>query len=60
MPLSGRLERRSEIPVAVGGTRRLDGVVEVVDRLTHRLDDRRPRPAEQALHGVAEDLLRRP
>ncbi|MEV5849132.1 CBS domain-containing protein [Streptomyces sp. NPDC051985] len=57
--LSGRLERRSEIPVAVGMTRRLDGVVEVVDRLTYRLDDRRLLPVEQAVHGVADDWLRK-
>ncbi|WP_143576441.1 CBS domain-containing protein, partial [Streptomyces acidiscabies] len=57
--LTGRLERRSEIPIAVGMTRRLDGVVDVVDHLTYRIDDTRLRPAEQALHGVADDWLRR-
>ncbi|MDX3386436.1 CBS domain-containing protein [Streptomyces niveiscabiei] len=57
--LTGRLERRSEIPVAVGMTRRLDGVVDVVDHLTYRIDDTRLRPAEQALHGVADDWLRK-
>ncbi|MFK0160605.1 hypothetical protein ACIQVK_52280 [Streptomyces sp. NPDC090493] len=40
-------------------TRRLDGAVEVVDRLSYRLDDRRLLPAEQALHGVADDWLRK-
>ncbi|MFJ3306703.1 CBS domain-containing protein [Streptomyces sp. NPDC086549] len=57
--LTGRMERRSEIPIAVGMTRRLDGVVDVVDHLSYRLDDKRLQPAEQALHGVADDWLRR-
>ncbi|ARP73515.1 hypothetical protein LK07_31260 [Streptomyces pluripotens] len=57
--LTGQLERRSEIPVALGMTSRLDGVVDVVDRLSYRLDDRRLQPTEQALHGVADDWLRR-
>ncbi|MEW1780160.1 CBS domain-containing protein [Streptomyces sp. NPDC086777] len=57
--LTGRLERRSEIPVAVGMTRRPDGVVDVVDHLSYRLDDRHPRPTEQKLHGVADDWLRK-
>ncbi|WP_181809157.1 CBS domain-containing protein [Streptomyces shenzhenensis] len=56
--LSGQLERRSEIPVAVGMTRRLDGVVDVVDRLSYRIDDKHLRPTEQKLHGVADDWLR--
>ncbi|MEV7982278.1 CBS domain-containing protein [Streptomyces sp. NPDC086519] len=57
--LSGQLERRSEIPVAVGMTRRLDGVVDVVDHLSYRIDDKHLRPTEQKLHGVADDWLRR-
>ncbi|MFJ3336204.1 CBS domain-containing protein [Streptomyces sp. NPDC086766] len=57
--LTGQLERRGDIPVAVGMTRRIDGVVDVVDRLSYRLDDTRLRPVEQALHGVADDWLRR-
>ncbi|MFI1163462.1 CBS domain-containing protein [Streptomyces sp. NPDC020801] len=56
--LTGELERRSDIPVALGMTSRLDGVVDVVDHLTYRLDDSRLKPAEQALHGVADDWLR--
>jgi hypothetical protein len=40
-------------------TSRLDGVIDVVDRLSYRLDDRRLQPAEQALHGMADDWLRR-
>jgi CBS-domain-containing membrane protein len=56
--LRGELERLSEIPIAVHMTREVDGVVAVVDKLTHRLDDSRLRPAEQALKGVADDWLR--
>lgn len=57
--LTGRLERRSEVPVAVGMTRRLDGVVDVVDRLSYRIDDKHLRPTEQKLHGVADDWFRK-
>ncbi|WP_369386528.1 CBS domain-containing protein [Streptomyces sp. CG1] len=41
--LTGHLERRSEARIALAMARRLDGVVDVVDRLTHRLNDMRPR-----------------
>ncbi len=37
--LEGGLERRSDTEIAVWMTRQLDGVVDVVDKLTHRLDD---------------------
>ncbi|MDR6975947.1 CBS domain-containing protein [Streptomyces sp. 3330] len=57
--LTGQLERRSEIPIAVGMTRRLDGVVDVVDHLSYRLDDKHPQPAGLAVHGVADDWLRK-
>jgi CBS domain-containing protein len=57
--LSGHMERRSETEIAVSMTRRIDGVVAVVDKLSYRLDDARVRPQEQALHGVADDWLRR-
>jgi CBS domain-containing protein len=57
--LKGELERRSEIPVAVGMARQVDGVVAVVDELTYRFDDSDLRPADQTLHGVADDWLRR-
>ncbi|MFE1443414.1 CBS domain-containing protein [Streptomyces sp. NPDC058739] len=57
--LTGEVERRSEADIAVSMTRQIDGVVAVVDRLTHRLDDTRLQPDEQALHGVADDWLRR-
>ncbi|MGW7381393.1 BON domain-containing protein [Streptomyces sp. NPDC054794] len=56
--LTGQVERRSDTAVAVGMARRLDGVVDVVDHLSYRLDDKRLRPAEQALHGVADGWLR--
>ncbi|GGR84178.1 hypothetical protein GCM10010269_24170 [Streptomyces humidus] len=57
--LTGQLERRSDVPVAVGMTRRLDGVVDVVDHLSYRLDDKHPQPAGLAVHGVADDWLRK-
>lgn len=57
--LTGQLERRSEIPVAVGMTRRLDGVVDVVDHLSYRIDDKRLQPAGPGLRGVADDWLRK-
>lgn len=56
--LSGHMERKSETEIAVAMTRRVDGVVAVVDELTYRLDDARIRPEEPALHGVAEQWLR--
>jgi CBS domain-containing protein len=37
--LTGQLERRSLIPIVVSFVRGLDGVVDVVDRLTFELDD---------------------
>lgn len=58
--LTGRLERRSDIGVALGTTGRVDGVVAVVDQLSYRVDDTRLRPAGQAaVHGVADDWIRR-
>ncbi|QXE35035.1 CBS domain-containing protein [Streptomyces sp. GMY02] len=43
--LAGQVERLSEKPVALRMASRIDGVVAVVDRLTHRVDDTRLRPA---------------
>ncbi|MEU1673119.1 CBS domain-containing protein [Streptomyces roseifaciens] len=57
--LAGELEQRSEVQVALRMTKEIDGVVAVVDKLTHRVDDSRLRPDEQALHGVADGWLRR-
>uniref|UniRef100_A0AAU2UX96 CBS domain-containing protein n=1 Tax=Streptomyces sp. NBC_00003 TaxID=2903608 RepID=A0AAU2UX96_9ACTN len=57
--LDGKLERRSEVPIAVNMTRQIDGVVAVLDKLAYHLDDSHIHPTEQALHGVAEDWLRK-
>ncbi|MCI3241816.1 MULTISPECIES: CBS domain-containing protein [Streptomyces] len=57
--LTGHVERKSEKEIALSMTRQIDGVVAVVDKLTFRLDDARIQPQEQALHGVADDWLRR-
>ncbi|MEU1481958.1 CBS domain-containing protein [Streptomyces sp. NPDC001668] len=57
--LTGQMERKSETEIAVSMTRQIDGVVAVVDNLTWLLDDGRLRPDEQALHGVADDWLRK-
>lgn len=40
--LEGRLERRSDIPLTIQLTWRVDGVVGVVNSLTFRVDDTRP------------------
>ncbi|MFE1291798.1 CBS domain-containing protein [Streptomyces sp. NPDC058751] len=40
--LEGRLEHRSDIPLAIQLTWRVDGVVGVVNSLTFRIDDTRP------------------
>ncbi|MDR3082462.1 MAG: CBS domain-containing protein [Streptomyces sp.] len=58
--LTGHLERGSDTEIAVFMTKQIDGVVAVVDHLTHRLDDdARPRPDERAPHDIADDRLRR-
>ncbi|EST36609.1 CBS domain-containing protein [Streptomyces roseochromogenus] len=57
--LTGQLERRSDVTVAVALTRRLDGVVDVVDHLTCRFDDRHPQSAGPAARGEADDWLRK-
>lgn len=56
--LAGQLERKSETRIAVSTTRQLDGVVDVVDRLTYRLDDSRTLPVSRGPHGVTEEWLR--
>ncbi|MCX4904033.1 CBS domain-containing protein [Streptomyces sp. NBC_00878] len=58
--LDGQLERASEVPIAVSMSGQVDGVVAVVDHLTHRYDDTHQRPDEPAVHGVGEGWLRRP
>ncbi|MFI6010144.1 CBS domain-containing protein [Streptomyces sp. NPDC051243] len=57
--LLGQMERKSETEIAVSMTRQIDGVVAVVDKLTYRLDDSHLRPDEQALHGIADEWLRK-
>lgn len=56
--LSGHMERKSETEIAVSMTRQIDGVVAVVDKLSHRLDDSHIRPDEQPYHGVSEAWVR--
>ncbi|MFB7504836.1 CBS domain-containing protein [Streptomyces broussonetiae] len=53
--LTGQLEHRSDATMAVALARRLDGVVDVVDHLTYRFDDRHAQPAGPAAHGEADD-----
>ncbi|SFE27528.1 CBS domain-containing protein [Streptomyces mirabilis] len=55
--LSGQMERKSETEIAVSMTRRIDGVVAVVDQLSYRRDDSRIQPDEQKYHGVTEDWV---
>ncbi|MEV8033401.1 CBS domain-containing protein [Streptomyces sp. NPDC086182] len=57
--LDGQMERRSEAEIAVAMSRRIDGAVGVVDKLTYRFDDAHLRPDQPAVHGVTEDWLRR-
>jgi CBS domain-containing protein len=56
--LEGRMERKSDTGIAVSMTRQIDGVVDVVDKLTHRLDDSRIRLDNGAARGVADNWLR--
>ncbi|MFE0514334.1 CBS domain-containing protein [Streptomyces sp. NPDC058964] len=56
--LTGHAERKSEKEIALSMTRRIDGVVDVVDGLTYRLDDAHPRHREPAPRGAAGDRLR--
>ncbi|GFH38014.1 CBS domain-containing protein [Streptomyces pacificus] len=53
--LEGRVERRSDIPVAVRLSWRVDGVVGVLSGLTYRVDDTRPsgkRPSRRTAHDL--------
>ncbi|GAA3791466.1 CBS domain-containing protein [Streptomyces phyllanthi] len=54
--LEGRLERRSDIPVAVRLTWRMDGVVGVMNSLTFRIDDTRP-PEKHPSRRIAHHWL---
>jgi CBS-domain-containing membrane protein len=57
--LAGHMERRSETEIAVSMARQVDGVVAVVDGLSYRFDDSRTQPGEPAVHGIADDWLRK-
>ncbi|MEU9382331.1 CBS domain-containing protein [Streptomyces sp. NPDC048279] len=57
--LAGQMDRKTDTEIAVSMTRQIDGVVAVVDKLTFRLDDSRVRPEDRAMHGVADECLRR-
>ncbi|CAL9654092.1 CBS domain-containing protein [Streptomyces sp. enrichment culture] len=57
--LEGQMERRSETGIAVAMTRKTDGVVDVVDRLTHRFDDSAFHDGRCVPGGVTDDWLRR-
>ncbi|MCY0922528.1 MULTISPECIES: CBS domain-containing protein [unclassified Streptomyces] len=50
--LTGRLERQSQIALALRLAARLDGVVAVVDELTARTDDSRLIPPERGAHPI--------
>jgi CBS domain-containing protein len=54
--LEGRLERRSDLPVAVQLTWRVDGVVGVMNSLTFRVDDTRP-PEKHPSRRIAHHWL---
>ncbi|WP_326719040.1 MULTISPECIES: CBS domain-containing protein [unclassified Streptomyces] len=54
--LEGRLERRSDIPLVVQLTWRVDGVVGVMNSLTFRIDDTHP-PAEHPSRRIAHHWL---
>ncbi|WP_309505138.1 CBS domain-containing protein [Streptomyces sp. KM273126] len=54
--LEGRLERRSDIPVAVRSTWRIEGVVGVVNSLTYRIDDVHP-PEKHHSHRIGHYWL---
>ncbi|MEV0220397.1 CBS domain-containing protein [Streptomyces sp. NPDC050704] len=54
--LEGRLERRSDIPLTIRLTWRVDGVVGVMNSLTFRLDDTHP-PEKHPSHRIAHHWL---
>jgi hypothetical protein len=57
--LTGQLERRSLIPITVNLVRGLDGVLDVVDRLSFELDDSRITVPSDLLIDRASTLRRR-
>ncbi|RZQ65928.1 CBS domain-containing protein [Amycolatopsis suaedae] len=54
--LTGQVETRSLVPIAESLTRRVAGVVDVVNELTYQRDDNRPGPAGPGDHGVLYGL----
>ncbi|MEW2296181.1 CBS domain-containing protein [Streptomyces sp. NPDC006743] len=58
--LGGCLARRSDTEIAVSMTRQVDGVVDVVDGLTHRIDDAHVHPEDGSRQSVLDDWLRGP
>ncbi|MTD54600.1 CBS domain-containing protein [Amycolatopsis pithecellobii] len=50
--LTGELDRKSSVRLAVSLTRRVPGVVDVVDRLTFAFDDTHLKPAEADNRGI--------
>ena len=54
--LTGQLDRKSSIPIAVSLTRRVSGVVDVVNKLTFAFDDTHLKPTEPTNYGVTHDL----
>ncbi|BFO17871.1 CBS domain-containing protein [Streptomyces sp. KM77-8] len=52
--LDGEVDRRSEAEIAVALVRRIDGVVAVVDRLTHAFDDERLHAGDLTPHTMAD------
>ncbi|MCX4903776.1 CBS domain-containing protein [Streptomyces sp. NBC_00878] len=54
--LEGRLERRSDIPLTIRLTWRVDGVVGVMNSLTFRIDDTRP-PEKHPSHRIDHHWL---
>lgn len=57
--LRGRLPRRSEIPIAVRLTARVDGVASVAEDLGYEEDDSHLQPSDRALHGITEEWIRK-
>lgn len=55
--LEGRLELRSDIPVAVRSTWRVEGVVGVVNSLTYRVDDVHPPEEKHSSHRIGHYWL---
>ncbi|MDK1472239.1 CBS domain-containing protein [Streptomyces sp. 549] len=57
--LTGKLPRRSEIRIAERLTERVDGVAGVIAELGYEEDDSHLQPTERALHGIAEEWMRK-